>query len=173
MTARRLAKMSEAIREVVSMAILTEVKDPRVRDVTVTHVEVAPDMRSATVHVSVMGDDKQQRLCLYGLESSTGYLQRKVGDRVQTRYTPKLHFELDLGVKKSIEIARILREVLPSEAPPRPSDAEGFEDDDLTENETDDSTDELALGEDDSDDDGSDVDNSDEDRGDGKPSAVP
>ena len=113
MTSRRVAKMSEAIREVVSMAILTDLKDPRVRDVTVTHVDVSPDLRSATIHVSVMGDEKHQQLTLYGLESAAGYLQRKVGDRIETRYTPRLRFELDMGVKKSIEVARILREVLP------------------------------------------------------------
>jgi ribosome-binding factor A len=163
MTTRRLAKMSEAIREVVSMAILTEVKDPRVRDVTVTHVEVAPDMRTATVHVSVMGDDKQQRLCLYGLESSTGYLQRKVGDRVQTRYTPKLRFELDMGVKKSIEIARILREVLPGDT------ARGASDEDAVI--VDAVEDEASLGDDDAElnnsgEDHSDEDDSDENAGD-------
>ncbi len=98
------------------MAILADLKDPRVRDVTVTRVDVAPDLRSAKVHVSVMGDDKQQKLCIYGLESAAGFLQRKVGDRIETRYTPRLSFELDMGVKKSIEMARILKEVLPSEA---------------------------------------------------------
>ncbi|MEX2091321.1 MAG: 30S ribosome-binding factor RbfA [Pirellulales bacterium] len=115
MTSRRVAKMSQAVREVVSMAILAEIKDPRVHDVTVTHVDVAPDLRSAKVHVSVMGDDKQQKLCIYGLESAAGFLQRKVGDRIETRYTPRLSFELDMGVKKSIEMARILKEVLPPE----------------------------------------------------------
>lgn len=107
--------MAEAIREVVGMAILAEIRDPRVHDVTVTHVDVAPDLRSAKVHVSVMGDDKQQKLCLYGLESAAGFLQRKVASRIETRYTPRLSFELDMGVKKSIELARILKEVLPSE----------------------------------------------------------
>lgn len=113
MTSRRMAKMAEAIREVVGMAILAEIKDPRVHDVTVTHVDVAPDLRSAKVHVSVMGDDKQQKLCMYGLESAAGFLQRKIANRVETRYTPRLSFELDMGVKKSIEVARILKEVLP------------------------------------------------------------
>lgn len=124
MTSRRMAKMAEAIREVVGMAILAEIKDPRVRDVTVTHVDVAPDLRSAKIHVSIMGDDKQQKLCLYGLESAAGFLQRKVGDRIETRYTPRLTFELDMGVKKSIEMARILKEVLP----PEPAEAEDIDD---------------------------------------------
>ena len=98
------------------MSILTEIKDPRVRDVTVTQVDVAPDMRSAKVHVSVMGDDKQQKLSLYGLQSAAGFLQSKLADPIETRYTPRLSFELDMGVKKSIEMARILKEVLPPDA---------------------------------------------------------
>lgn len=112
-TARRLLKAAEAIREVVSMAILTSVRDPRVKDVTVTRVEVAPDMRSATVHVSVMGDPGRQALALKGLAHSAGFLQSKIAEGIETRYTPRLRFELDGGVRHSIEIARVLREVLP------------------------------------------------------------
>ena len=95
------------------MAILTEIKDPRVRDVTVTRVEVAPDMRSAKVYVSVMGDDAKTKLSLRGLESSAGFLQTKVAKRIDTRYTPRISFVIDEGVKKSLEIMRILQEVLP------------------------------------------------------------
>lgn len=113
MTSRRVLKAAEAIREVVSMAILAELKDPRVADVTVTYVEVTPDMRTAKVHVSVMGSDTKQKLCLHGLQSSAGFLQSKIARRIDTRYTPRLEFVLDLGVKKSIEIAQILRRVLP------------------------------------------------------------
>ncbi|MCA9101849.1 MAG: 30S ribosome-binding factor RbfA [Pirellulales bacterium] len=115
MTSRRVLKAAEAVREVVSMAILTELKDPRVRDVTVTRVEMSGDMRQAKVYVSVMGDEGHQRLTLQGLKSSAGYLQSRVAERIDTRYTPRLQFILDEGVKKSIEVARILREVLPRE----------------------------------------------------------
>jgi ribosome-binding factor A len=113
MNSRRLLKAAEAIREVVGMAILVEIKDPRVCDVTVTYVEVSPDMRQARVHVSVMGDEKKQTLCLRGLESASGFLQSKVGKRIDTRYTPRLKFVLDQGVKHSLEVSRILQEVLP------------------------------------------------------------
>ena len=97
------------------MAIIADLKDPRIRDVTVTHVEVTPDMRQAKVHVSVMGDDTQQQLTLRGLKSAAGFLQSKVADRIDTRYTPRLEFFLDMGVKRSIEIAQILHSVLPQE----------------------------------------------------------
>lgn len=117
MSSRRVLKAAAAIREVVSMAILAEIKDPRVADVTVTYVEVTPDMRSAKVHVSVMGNDTKQKLCLHGLQSSAGFLQSKVAKRIDTRYTPRLEFVLDMGVKKSIEIAQILNRVLPKAEP--------------------------------------------------------
>jgi len=111
-SSRRLLKAAEAVREVVSMAILTEVRDPRVKDVTVTRVEMAPDMRSATVHVSVMGSPADEQLALRGLARSAGFLQSRIAERIDTRYTPRLRFEVDGGVKKSIEIARVLHEVL-------------------------------------------------------------
>lgn len=117
MASRRTLKAAEAIREVVSMAILAELRDPRVQDVTVTYVEVSPDMRQAKVHVSVMGDEAKQNLSLHGLRSSAGYLQSKISDRIDTRYTPRLVFELDQGVKKSIAIAKLLEDVLPEDAP--------------------------------------------------------
>ncbi|MEQ8788271.1 MAG: 30S ribosome-binding factor RbfA [Pirellulaceae bacterium] len=116
MTSRRVLKAAEAIREVVSMAILTELRDPRVRDVTVTYVEVSGDMRHAKVHVSVMGDEAKQKLTIRGLENASGFLQQKINTRIETRYTPRLKFVLDQGVKHSLEVSRILDEVLPRDA---------------------------------------------------------
>ena len=115
MSSRRVLKAAQAIREVVSMAIITDLKDPRIRDVTVTLVEVSPDMRQAKVNVSVMGDEAKQKLCIRGLQNSAGYLQQKVGKRVDTRYTPRLEFVLDKGIKHSMLVTRILEEVIPME----------------------------------------------------------
>ncbi len=111
MTSRRLLKAAEAIREVVSMAILTEMRDPRVQNVTVTGVEVAPDMRTAKVTVSVMGTEGQQHMCVNGLNRSAGFLQSKIAKRIDTRYTPRLTFEMDSGIKKSLEMAKILHDL--------------------------------------------------------------
>ena len=115
MPSRRVQKAAEAIRGVVSMAILAELKDPRVQNVTVTFVEVSADLRHAKVHVSVMGDETHQKLCLRGLQSAAGFLQAKIAERIEIRYTPKLSFLLDQGVKRSIAVAQILQEVLPPE----------------------------------------------------------
>ena len=129
MSSRRALKAAQAIREVVSTAILLELKDPRVQDVTVTLVEVSGDLRNAKVYVSVLGDEAKQRTCLNGLRSSCGFLQKRVGNRIDTRYTPQLKFVLDKGAKNAMEVTRILNEVLPSE--PDPSDEE--HDGDVTE----------------------------------------
>jgi ribosome-binding factor A len=123
MPSRRAQKAAEAIREVVGMAILAELNDPRIQDVTVTYVEVSGDLRLAKVHVSVMGDETKQRLSLRGLQSAAGFLQSKCAKRINTRYTPRIEFFLDKGVKNSIEISRILKEVLPGEATERAEDA--------------------------------------------------
>ena len=129
MSSRRALKAAQAIREVVSTAILLELKDPRVQDVTVTLVEVSGDLRNAKVYVSVLGDEAKQRTCLNGLRSSCGFLQKRVGNRIDTRYTPQLKFVLDKGAKNAMEVTRILNEVLPSEPDPSDEDHDG----DLTE----------------------------------------
>lgn len=121
MSSRRTAKAAQAIREAVSSTILFGLKDPRVKNVTVLNAEVSDDLRSAKVYVSIMGDEKEQALCMHGLNSARGFLQSKIADRLQTRYTPILRFVLDPGVKRSAEASKILRDVLPGE---EPSDAE-------------------------------------------------
>jgi len=120
MSTRRVLKVAEAIREVVGMAILVDLHDPRIGDVTVTRVSVSGDLRHAKVYVSIMGDDKKQSLCMHGLDSSIGYLQRKVSDRVDLRYTPRLQFVLDRGIKNALAVTQILDEVLPDQ--PAPND---------------------------------------------------
>lgn len=111
MSSRRQLKAAEAIREVVAMSILTDIRDPRVKDVTVLGVEVAADMREAKVSVSVMGDETQQNLSLRGLQNSAGFLQAKIADRIETRYIPKLRFVLDQGVKNVLAVGEILERI--------------------------------------------------------------
>lgn len=139
MASRRMLKAAEAIREVVSMAILTEIRDPRVEHVTVTGVDVAPDMRTATVLVSIMGDEGKQSLCLRGLQNSAGFLQSKVAKRIETRYTPRLTFEIDEGVKKSIEIGRILQDIAKEREERDSTQGESIEPDEATSDEQQDS----------------------------------
>lgn len=108
----RLARVNEVIREVASETILFGLQDPRVKNVTVTRAEVAADLQHAKVYVSIMGTPREQDLCMHGLKHAAGYVQAKLAGRLQTRFTPVLSFVKDEGVKKSIEISRLINEAL-------------------------------------------------------------
>lgn len=129
MASRRTAKIAEAVRQVVSNAILFGVRDPRVKNVTVLNVAVAPDLRTAKVYVSILGDEKAERLSLQGLNAARGWIQSKIADELQMRLTPVLTFIVDHGIKKSIEISRMLRELQPpSEEEEQELDDQEFDD---------------------------------------------
>src|SRR6188768_2239293 len=104
----RLARVAEAIREAASEAILFQIKDPRVKFVTVTRAEVSADLQHAKIYVSVMGSERDQALTLHGLESAAGFVQTKVAKQLTTRHVPHVSFHLDLGIKKAAEIAKVL-----------------------------------------------------------------
>lgn len=117
MKTHRLARVAEVIREVASETILFELRDPRIKGVTVTRTEVSGDLQHAKVFVSLMGSASEQKLCLHALKRSAGYVQGKLADRLRTRFTPALTFVLDEGVKKSIEITRLINEALHANTP--------------------------------------------------------
>ena len=112
MKPHRLARVAEVVREVASETILYELRDPRVKGVTVTRAEVSGDLQHAKVYVSVMGSPQEQQLCMHGLRHATGFIQSKLARRLQTRFTPVVTFVLDEGVKKSLEMTRLINEAL-------------------------------------------------------------
>ena len=111
MTTRRTEKVAEAIRQVVSTAILFGLRDPRVQHVTILRVETPFDLRTSKIYVSVLGDEKTQRLTMKGLDAARGYLQSKIAEELDLRFTPVLTFILDQGVKKSIAASQLLRKL--------------------------------------------------------------
>ena len=110
MTADRMRRVDEAVREVLSDAISHQLKDPRVGFVTVTAVETAPDLRRARVFVSVLGDEKVRRRSLQGLTSAHGVLQRAVASELRLKHTPTLEFVYDDTTDRGMRIARLLEE---------------------------------------------------------------
>ncbi len=154
MSSRRVARLAEAIRETVSSAVLFSLRDPRVKNVTVIRAEVTPDLRNAKVYVSVMGSERDKALSLQGLDSSRGFLQSKIADRIQTRYTPVLKFVLDEKTTDQVsEAARILDELAAErgerDASPEPYDPEvddsDFDDSDAYEEDADEESDEEVA----------------------------
>ena len=108
MTGGRMRRVDEAMREVLSGAITTELKDPRVGFVTVTSVDTAPDLRHARVFVSVLGTDSVRRRSLDGLRSAHGYLQRRVADELHLKHTPTLDFIYDDTFDRAQRIDELL-----------------------------------------------------------------
>ena len=110
MTGDRMRRVDEAMREVLSDAITSEIKDPRVGFVTVTAVETSPDLRHARVFVSVLGDDAQRGRSLDGLQAAHGYLQRRLNEELRIKHTPTLQFLYDDSADRGLRIAELIEE---------------------------------------------------------------
>ena len=107
---RRLEKISRTIRDTVSMVIQHQLSDPRIQGmVSVTRVEVAADLGSARVYLSILGvDEKQQKLSVEGIRHASGFIQSKLAGVLTTRSCPTLSFFLDDSLKKGVEILRLI-----------------------------------------------------------------
>jgi ribosome-binding factor A len=110
MKSHRQARINEVIREVASETILFEIKDPRVKMVTVTRAEVSGDLQHGKVFVSIMGTEQEQARSLKALNHAAGFVQSKLADRMKTRFLPVLRFVIDEGIKNSLEVSRLLAE---------------------------------------------------------------
>ena len=122
MKTHRLARVAEVVREVASETILFDLRDPRVKMVTVTRAEVSGDLQHAKVYVSIMGSERDQKVCMYGLQRAAGFVQSKLGDRMRSRYVPVIEFVLDKGVKNSLEVSRLINEALGKHEPALPTE---------------------------------------------------
>jgi ribosome-binding factor A len=113
----RMRRVNAALREVLSEGI-GELKDPRIGFVTVTGVETSPDLRQATVYVSVLGSEKKRAATLAGLQSSHGVLQTRVNRELRLKRTPQLTFEYDPTIERGVRLSRLIDELAPREHDP-------------------------------------------------------
>jgi ribosome-binding factor A len=110
MSAERMRRVDEAMREVLSDVLTHELKDPRVGFVTVTDVKTSPDLRHARVYVSVLGDPEAVEASLEGLRSAHGFLQGRVGSELRLKNTPALQFVHDDTAERAQRLERILKD---------------------------------------------------------------
>jgi ribosome-binding factor A len=103
-----MRRVDEAVRAVLSEAIATDLKDPRVGFVTVTAVKTSTDLRHARVYVSVLGDEPVRAASMEGLRSAHGYLQARVARELTLKHTPTLTFEYDPSVDRGMRITELL-----------------------------------------------------------------
>jgi ribosome-binding factor A len=110
----RMRRVNESVRQVLAET-LPELKDPRIGLVTVTAVETAPDLRHATVYVSVLGSSRKQRASLQGLEAAHGVLQSRLARELRLKRTPLLAFEYDPTVERGVRMTRLIDELAPDD----------------------------------------------------------
>jgi ribosome-binding factor A len=111
----RIKRVNEACKEALGEILQEEIKDPRIGFVTVTDVEVSPDLRQAKVWVSVLGNEKEVEEAQKGLEKAKGFMRRELGNRVRLRYTPELRIFLDRGAEISEKVQDILHDIVSEE----------------------------------------------------------
>jgi ribosome-binding factor A len=110
MASDRMRRVDEAVREVLSAAIAEGLKDPRIGFVTITAVKTSPDLRTARVYVSVLGEPASQVGSVDGLQSAAGHLQRRLGDELAMKRTPTLRFQLDDTSERAVRLTRLIDE---------------------------------------------------------------
>ena len=108
--AQRMRRVNELMREVIGSAITTELEDPRIGFVTVTSVDTSPDLRTAKVYVSVLGDETERESSLAGLRSSHGVLQSAIARETRIKRTPTLTFHYDDTPERGVRISRLLED---------------------------------------------------------------
>lgn len=106
----RTDRVGEAIREVIAAAV-ADLTDPRLGLVSITGVDVAPDMANAVVYFSTFGDDDGIEATGAALTAAAGRLQRAVAREVRLKRTPRLRFEVDHGIVEGERIDAVLREL--------------------------------------------------------------
>jgi len=107
----RTQRVRQLLKEEIALLLQREVKDARIGMVTVTDVEVTRDLRHATVHVNVTGDDERKSEALKGLSSAAGFLRSRLGRELTIRRVPELRFKLDRTHEHAARISELLAEV--------------------------------------------------------------
>ncbi len=107
-----MRRVNESIRQVLSER-LPELKDPRIGFVTVTGVVTTPDLRTATVFVSVLGAERQRERTLVALQAAHGVLQAGIARELKLKRTPQLAFEYDPSVERGVRMTKLIDDLAP------------------------------------------------------------
>ena len=114
MTSYRADQVGEQVREEIMSIVRRELKDPRIGFVSITSVRMSPDLRHASVRVSVLGTPEQQKESIRGLVSAKGLIRHELGRRLRNlKFSPELRFDLDSSIEYAVHISELLKEVLP------------------------------------------------------------
>ena len=108
-TSRRQKQFNQTIRRELSDLLIRHVSDPRISGIiSITEVDVSPDLKQAKVFISVMGSEKEKAEVFQGLGSASDFLRRELGGRIKMRYTPRLIFERDDSLEKAEHLLQLI-----------------------------------------------------------------
>lgn len=107
----RVNKVTEAIRKEVSIIIHDKLKDPRLGFITITKVEMTPDLRHAKIFFSVLGKDEDYQKTKEALDSALGFIRRLIAERINLKFAPQISFREDRSCEYSIKIQKVLVEI--------------------------------------------------------------
>jgi ribosome-binding factor A len=127
MTHSRLDRVASLIQEEVGRLLTRGLKDPRIGFVTVTGAKVSPDLREAWIYYAVHGDERVRQDTQVGLDAASGFIRRMLGNTIELRVIPRLHFVVDEAIDRGDRIERLLREIHEHDrqaAPANPSNGE-------------------------------------------------
>ncbi|MBW1709011.1 MAG: 30S ribosome-binding factor RbfA [Deltaproteobacteria bacterium] len=116
MSTRRVARVQGLIMEEISHLLLAKAKDPRLRMITVTKVEVSPDLKRARVYYSFFGQDVNRASVKRTLEGSAGFFRREIGRKVDLKFTPEIIFQFDESLEYSQHMDEVFKRLHETDA---------------------------------------------------------
>ncbi|TLM69372.1 MAG: 30S ribosome-binding factor RbfA [Deltaproteobacteria bacterium] len=111
MPSQRAQRVGETIQQEISALLLRGLKDPRIGFVTITGVEMTPDLHLARIYYTVMGDEAARKASAAGLKSSIPFIRQQLGRQLRMKYTPDLIFQYDSSIEYGSRIESLLRDV--------------------------------------------------------------
>ena|SRR5215203_2250869 len=137
MASTRPSRVGDQLRAEISELLARQVHDPGIGFLTITQVNVTPDLQIARVYYTTLGDDKARRESARALGRATPFLRRQIGSRLRLKRVPQLEFFFDESIERGDRIERILKDIgaerpagdaaAPPEAEPRPGGPEDDE----------------------------------------------
>ncbi|HKO89320.1 MAG TPA: 30S ribosome-binding factor RbfA [Burkholderiales bacterium] len=104
---QRVRRVADQIQRELSDIIRNELKDPRVGMITLTGVEMSPDLTHAKVFFTSLVDGSQDEV-LVGLRRAAGFLRSQLGQRIKIHNTPELHFEYDASIAEGVRLSKLI-----------------------------------------------------------------
>ena len=107
----RPERVAEVIKREISQILRERVSDPRIGFVSITDVELSPDLKNAKIFVSILGDEKQKKGSLAGLKSANRFIKGELGERLKLRYVPDLRFVYDESLERGSRIISMMNKL--------------------------------------------------------------